>query len=88
MTQKLNVLKRDGSIEEFSPDKIARVTQAAGLESDQAKLLADKVTEFASSNGENPIPSSKIRDKVVEELTKVNKYAADLFTWYEKTKKR
>ena len=86
MLQAVKVLKRDGSIEEFNHEKIARVVQAAGLETSQAKLLADKIADFVSGNGQGPIPSSQIKDKVVEELTKVDKHAAGLFTWYEKTK--
>lgn len=88
MTQKLKVVKRDGSLEEFNPAKIARVVQAAGLTPAQAGLLSQKVAEWASGLGKSQIPSRQIGDKVLEELKEVSKYAADLFEWYGKTKKK
>jgi len=81
------VLKRDGSIEEFQPEKIARVVKAAGLSEEQAKTLAQNVTDWANSQEQEKITILQIRDRVLEELKKVNAYAAGLFKWYEKTKK-
>lgn len=80
------VVKRNGSLEEFDVAKIARVTQAAGLEEEQAKVLAKKVGDFFSKLPQTQISSLQIRDKVAEELKEVNSRAADLFSWYEKTK--
>lgn len=88
MTLKIDVKKRDGSFEEFNPDKIMRVLQAAGLETSQAKLVADAITAFVNHNGENTISSRQIREKVIEELSRINRYVADLFAWYESTKER
>lgn len=87
MVKKIKVLKRDSSIEEFDPQKIARVTQAAGLETDQAKDLSKKVDQWIKGLKQNPVSSLKIRNKVLAELKKVNQHAANLFEWYEKTKK-
>ena len=87
MVQKIKVLKRDGSTEEFDPQKIARVTQAAGLEAGQAKDLSKKVDQWIKGLKQNLVSSLKIRSKVLAELNRVNQYAANFFEWYEKTKK-
>ena len=87
MVKIIKVLKRDGSTEEFSPAKIIRVVQAAGLKPEQAKNLSQKVNQWAKSLKQNPASSLKIRNKVLAELKKVNQHAANLFEWYEKTKK-
>ena len=86
MAEKLKVLKRDGSFEEFDPGKIARVATAAGLKVDQAQELSARVAKWVNGLGQEMVSSLKIRDKVLEELRKVNKYAADLYEWYGKTK--
>lgn len=82
----LKVVKRDGSLEDFDQNKIARVVTAAGLDPEAAYKLAEAVAVWAKSLGQNQITTATLRDKVVEELQKVNKYAANLFVWYEKTK--
>lgn len=83
----IKVLKKDGSIENFDQNKIARVTKAAGLTAEQAQTLASKIAQWVRAQREPRITTFQIRNKVIEELGKVNKYAANLFTWYEKTKK-
>lgn len=81
----LKVAKKDGSVEDFDQNKIARVVTAAGLDPEKAYKLAQVVAKWAEEQG-NQVTTAQLRDKVIEELTKVNKYAADLFVWYEKTK--
>lgn len=70
------------------PEKIARVTKAAGLEAKEAKLLASKVADWVHKSGKEQVSTLEIRDKVVAELRKVNQYVANLFEWYEKNKKK
>lgn len=86
VNQKINVIKRDGIKEAFDPEKISRVVEAAGLTKEQSKLLAQTVTDILVQNRKNEVTSFEIRKLVIEELYKVNTYAADLFSWYEKTK--
>jgi len=81
---KIKVIKRDKSLEDFDKNKIARVTEAAGLKPDQAKKAANLVKKWAEDKKEPQIKSGQIRVKVIEELRKVNRYAADLFEWYKK----
>lgn len=85
--KKITVLKLDGSHEEFQPEKIARVVKAAGLSDEQAKQLSLDVTNWVNTQANGEITTLQIRDKVLEELRKVNSYAANLYEWYEKTKK-
>ena len=79
------IKKRDGSFEPYYESKIAKVMVAAGLSTIEAQKIAAKVTEWVNSQ-QGEINSLAIRDKVLEELNKVSKYAAGFYTWYEKTK--
>lgn len=85
--KKIMIIKSDGSTEEFQPAKITRVVMSAGLSEEQAKTLAQNVTDWVNSREQEKITTLQIRDKVLEELRKINSYAAGLFEWYEKTKK-
>jgi len=82
----IQVIKRDGSLEDFEKDKIERVTKAAGLSQKQAKELALKIEKWAKSSGRKKITTLQIRDEVVPELKKLNKFAYNAFVWYQKTK--
>lgn len=85
---KKEVVKLDGSIEEYREEKIVKVLVAAGLSENQAKMLAGKITEWVESFEETKIKSRQIRDRVILELQKVNQYVAGLFTWYEANKEK
>lgn len=89
---KIVVIKRDGATEHFQPDKIVRVVKAAGLTPKQSQMLATKVAKWAIEwvkiKRQTKITTLEIRAKVIEELHQVNQYAANLFTWYQKTKDR
>ncbi|MCL4354193.1 ATP cone domain-containing protein [Patescibacteria group bacterium] len=86
MSNKIKVKKRDGSLEDFNQMKIAIVVTAAGLTHEEGQQLAVKITDWARIYSNPAITSLQIRDKVIEELQKLNPNAADLYTWYEKTK--
>ena len=81
------ITKRDGSTEEFQSEKITRVVMAAGLSEEQARILTHNVTDWTNNHEQEKITTLQIRDRVLEELRKINSYAAGLFEWYEKTKK-
>ncbi len=85
-TKKLLVLKKDGSSEVFNPDKIAKVAHAAGLSEDEALDISEKITNKLMKENANKITSLRIRNMVAFELKKRDKYAHDLYIWYEKTK--
>ncbi|OGK09297.1 hypothetical protein A2767_03615 [Candidatus Roizmanbacteria bacterium RIFCSPHIGHO2_01_FULL_35_10] len=82
----LQVIKRDGSIEEYSEFKIIRVMIAAGLKPDKAQSLTHLITKLLKSNSPLRVSSLEIRDKVIQELKKIDKDVVNLYSWYEKTK--
>lgn len=85
---KIQVIKKDGTLEDFEKDKIERVTTAAGLSENQARKLADKISGWIKSGGKKQITTLQIRNQVVSQLQKINQFAANAFLWYEKTKDR
>ena len=82
----LEVIKKDGSKEDFNTEKIAQVVAAAGLTPDQSQVLSQNIAQWFQSQGKTQITTLEIRTKVIEELSKVDKFATDAYTWYEKTK--
>ena len=82
----IQVIKKDGTLEDFEKDKIERVTLAAGLSQEQAKKLASDIEKWVESLGKNQIPTLQIRNQVLSELNHLNQFAANAFLWYEKTK--
>ena len=82
----IQVIKRDGTLEEFEKEKIERVVAAAGLADDQAKNLANKIAAWLESAGKQQVTTLQIRNRVVSELQKINQFAYNAFVWYGKTK--
>jgi 2-phosphoglycerate kinase len=80
------VVKRDGSTQEFDKAKIAKVAQAAGLTIDDAVVLASETEAEISSK--DKVTSLEIRDIVSKKLRAKDKYAADMFDWYQKDKEK
>ena len=80
------VKKRDGSTEPYEEEKIIRVVISAGLSSDAAHALSEKVTVWINSVPDQHVSSLQIRDKVLELLTVTNEDVADFYRWYQKTK--
>ncbi len=83
----MTVKKRDGSVEDFIPEKIAQVLIAAGLEEDKSLTITTAISDWASSQ-ESPIPSTAIRDEVLKLLDEIDPYIAGLYRWYQKSKDR
>ena len=82
----LQVIKKDGSKENFDPDKIAQVVAAAGLTPDQSGEVSQRVSKWFQNQRKTQVTTIEIRNKVIEELSQVSQFATDAFTWYEKTK--
>ena len=85
---KFQVIKKDGSLEDFEKGKIERVTTAAGLSQKQAKKLASDIEKWAKTSGKKQIAVLQIRNQLLKELNDLNQFAANAFVWYEKTKDR
>lgn len=82
----IKVKKRDGTKQDFDPNKIAKVVAAAGLPPDGAKELSENVSSQIIKLGMSEVNSKKIRELVLKELEHIDPYAANLFEWYEKRK--
>lgn len=82
----MKVMKRDNTYEDFNPENIIRVVKAAGLNDNDSKIVADHVNVWIQKLGKESITSLEIRDKVQEELNKINENVANLYSWYQTTK--
>lgn len=80
------VIKRDGAKEQFSVINISKVAMASGLAPEQAKQISELLLEWVKSLKKEFITSLEIRDKMLEELRKINIEAAQLYEWYEQSK--
>lgn len=83
---KIQVVKRDGRFEDFNPENITKVTKAAGLNDEQAQAMAAEISEWIKSLNKEKVTTLEIRNKVTEELKKVDQSAYNLYVWYEKSK--
>ena len=79
------VIKRDGNVEDFDTGKIERIAKAAGLNDVDSQKVAKNVAEWVLAQGK-PVQTVDIRNEVVNELQKVNSYAANLYLWDETSK--
>jgi 2-phosphoglycerate kinase len=84
----LHVRKRNTSLEPFNPVKLQRVAIAAGLSKEDALRLSQLITEDIIALHKRSISHAKIREFMIRELTKIDRYAANMYEWYEKTKHR
>lgn len=87
MDNEIAVIKRDGSKEVFEEKHIEAVLTAAGLSADGAMAVAKGVHERIKLLGVKEISSLQVRDIVLDQLRMVNQKVADLYQWYESTKK-
>jgi len=81
----VKVEKRDGSLEDFSRDKVSGGLVGAGLAVEEAEKIADQVEVWAQETAvEGVIKSSEIREKVLELLRLVDPEIANRFENYHK----
>lgn len=81
----LKVRKRDGSLEKWNYDKLLASIGKAGLALENSEKIASFIQQWVKTSAEKGvILSTKIRDKVTEELRKVDPLAADSFESYKK----
>lgn len=82
--EKVQVIKRDGAIEDFSKEKLLRVAIATGISQQNAKDIIEKITKWAKEH--KKVKSTEIKKIFSAELRKVRPYSADLYDWYQKVK--
>ena len=86
MKKSIRVTKRDGTIEEYSEEKVKRVVKAAGLSDNQATEFTKEISNWIKTLTDTSLTSLQIRDMILEKLPKLNPSAANLYKWYESTK--
>ena len=82
----IKIIKRDGTIEDFDPKKIAKVANTAGITPEQGEVLAENIRRWLEEREQPMVSSFIIRMKIVEELKKIDEHAAELYNWYGRTK--
>ncbi len=75
-----NVVKKDGRLEMFQPEKIVKCCIAAGVPEKEAKKVAEEVGRHLYMN----IPTNEIRKMIIKKLGKIDKKAAAAYERYEK----
>ena len=86
MKKNIKVIKRDGTTEEYSEEKVKRVVKAAGLSDEQVVEFTEEISTWIMTLTDTSLTSLQIRDMILEKLPKINPSAADLYKWYESTK--
>ena len=81
----IQVRKKDGSLENWSYDKLLASITKAGVPLEKAKGTASSVEEWAQGSAENGIlNSSDIRGKAIELLREVDSEAAEKYETFKK----
>jgi transcriptional repressor NrdR len=86
----VNVIKRDGRVEAFIPEKVAISCVRAGLKPEVAQMIADKVSVKVYPN----IPTTEIRKLVAKFIDEHDKAVAKKYlvhgerTWSRPTSER
>lgn len=81
-----SVIKRNGSVEKYDPDKIKRVVMAAGLAEEKAAELVKNVNSWAKRQKKVKVTSLEIKDQVLKVIKELDRYASEQYAWYEGTK--
>ncbi len=80
------VEKRDGTLEDYDPEKIKKVVLAAGLLEDKAKELVTAVNAWAMNYDKEVVDSILVRDRILIEIQKLDEYVAKEFSDYQRYK--
>ena len=74
----MNVIKKDGSMEAFDKNKIARGCKKSGA----SDVVAKKVANAVSNKAEDGISTIEIGEMVIAELKKLDKKSASEYEKY------
>jgi transcriptional regulator NrdR family protein len=75
---KFTIIKKDGSEDEFDKKKIYKSCRKAGASEDIAKKISNEIEKELTK-----IPSTKIRQMVLNKLKKMDQNAADKMVKYD-----
>ena len=80
----IQITKRDGSVEEWSFDKLLSSVTKAGLPMDKGELLAKQIEEWLKNQSLKIVSSTDIRDKVIEIMKVMEPMTASVYEAYRK----
>jgi len=82
----IKVTKRNNTTIDYSPEKITKVVEAAGLSKEEAIDLTEAINKWLNERNDEKVASIQIRDRVIVEIQKRNESAAKKYIWFEKYK--
>jgi transcriptional regulator NrdR family protein len=77
------IVKRDKELEDFNEAKIVNVLEASGLNHEEAQNICKIVFQWAEDTKKPLITTLQIRDRIITELQKTNREAAEHYVEYE-----
>lgn len=81
----ISIQKRDGGEEAWNIDKLIASIGKAFIPIKEAETVAQQVTAWATERAkQGKIVSSEIRDKVIEELAKIDPVASENYKVFKK----
>lgn len=83
--QKIAIVKRDGSKEEWNVDKLIASMIKAGTNSENSQNVASQIKEEVEKSGKEQISSVSVRDMVIKKLSKVDSLSAQTYKDYKKS---
>lgn len=82
----LTVIKRDGSKEPFSTDKITKILRALSMSDENISIIMNHISDWVDSTKQAEITSLEIRDALLPAIAEIDEYAANMYTWYQNQK--
>lgn len=81
----ITIQKRDGGEEQWNIDKLIASIGKAFIPIKDAEMIAQQVTDWAKERSKDGIIlTSEIRDKVIEELSKIDTVASENYKVFKK----
>jgi transcriptional regulator NrdR family protein len=80
------VVKRDKQLEDFNEAKIVNVLEASGLSQEEAQHMCIVISKWIEDTKKPLVTTLQIRDRIITELQKTNRDAANHYIEYEKTR--
>lgn len=77
------VVKRDKQIEDFNEAKIVNVLESCGISHEEAQQFSVRIFQWVTDTKKPLVTTLQIRDRIITELQKMNREAAEHYIQYE-----
>lgn len=84
----LMVVKRNGTKEPFSTDKIVSILKALSMSETNISIIMNRMSDWVDAVKEKEITSLEIRDALLPAIAEIDEYAANMYTWYQNQKEK